>query len=175
MYYSSLSVVVSGRSCVEGEAKVTWVCWGCCYDVMVPWRFLPAVNRWCAGATKAGLLPAVRLGLSWCRCCGEEALSAGSHTELRNWGLDPPPSLPSTHPRTPRPLLPPRGGAPATRSRTACRSASACANAVQYGTTPHERHSGCLMALLKRMGIPRRWSSVRVRESIRGHNSRFRG
>ena len=29
---------------------------------MVPWRFLPAVSRWCAGATKAGLLPAVRPG-----------------------------------------------------------------------------------------------------------------
>jgi hypothetical protein len=36
---------------------------------MVTWRFLPAPSRWCAGATKVGLLPAVRPGLSWCRCC----------------------------------------------------------------------------------------------------------
>jgi hypothetical protein len=64
----SLSVVVR---VLRREAKVTRVCWCCCYDVMVPWRFLPAVSRWCAGATKAGILPAaVRLGLSWCRCCG---------------------------------------------------------------------------------------------------------
>jgi hypothetical protein len=34
-----------------------------CYDIMVPWCFLPAVSRWCVGAIKAGLLPVVRPGL----------------------------------------------------------------------------------------------------------------
>jgi hypothetical protein len=31
-----------------------------CCAVVVPWCFLPAASRWCAGATQAGLLPAVR-------------------------------------------------------------------------------------------------------------------
>jgi hypothetical protein len=34
-----------------------------CYDVMAPWCFLPAASRWRAGATKAGLSPAVKPGL----------------------------------------------------------------------------------------------------------------
>jgi hypothetical protein len=39
---------------------------------MVPWCFLPAASRWCAGATKADILPVVRLG----RLVGVDAAEA---------------------------------------------------------------------------------------------------
>ena len=57
---------------------------------MVPWRFLPAVSRWCAGATKAGLLPAVRPGLVGVDVAEHLVPSCSVHYDVlpcRGWDL----------------------------------------------------------------------------------------
>ena len=56
----------------------------------MPWRFLPAVSRWCAGATKAGLLPAVRPGLVGVDVAEHLVPSCSVHYDVlpcRGWDL----------------------------------------------------------------------------------------
>jgi hypothetical protein len=64
----SFSVVV--RVLREG-ARVTWVCW--CWllcALVVPWCFLPAASRWCAGGYQGRYFACSEAWVSWCRCCG---------------------------------------------------------------------------------------------------------
>ena len=56
----------------------------------MPWCFLPAVSRWCAGATKAGLLPAVRPGLVGVDVAEHLVPSCSVHYDVlpcRGWDL----------------------------------------------------------------------------------------
>ena len=81
---------VAVRVLREG-ARVTWVCWcWLLYAVVVPWCFLPAASRWCAGATKAGLLPAVRPGLVGVDVAEHLVPSCSVHYDVlpcRGWDL----------------------------------------------------------------------------------------
>jgi hypothetical protein len=61
------------------------------YAVVLPWCFLPAASRWCAGATKAGLLPAaVRPGLVGVDAAEHLVPSCSVHHDVlpcRGWDL----------------------------------------------------------------------------------------